>query len=875
MANDTSATVIIDVQLGTADAKAKAIEITNQMVALKAAQDTLKASGQQLSVQYTENAQKLAALGQEQKAYLTIANSTTSSDNAKAAQLKLLTNQYKTLSDEEKTNTVQGQALTAQTAKLKDELNNSGAAIKNFTGNVGNYPKVANGASEATRLLNEELKGSIATFVPFGNELIKLTQFMNSMTGSFTTNTKAEATQTEATVASSAAMKGEAAAAVEATEAVEGMGLAATLATGGVLLIATAIAGLIAFVSQLAPVTNKLEQVWEGMKASFIAAGESIRNGDWANLSENMSKADEEARGLTEDLQKLTAEINAQSVSTARAEEQISVLMLKLRNRRNTPEQEADYFNQIQALGLKNYQNQKYLADQSFDNAVAAAANGKNLDDWSLNQLKGHNAAMNAALMEENGEINKGTAKRIADAQKMQIAAEQYKETVDQKAQNRKDAQDLRQEAAAKALAEKLAEIEKDRQKSLVATAESIMTIRQKELEDINADIAKRKVMYDKFGKDSTNLETERLARIAALHKKFAIEDMAEIQKNLRDVMMAQVKAGNTSFGSGTTDQQAKRLQNLFDIEDVNKQIKDVQERVDKGEKGLTEVLQSYQNKRIDIVRRGNEQETQFDWDNLKTKQEISDQRKKLALDEFNLEQTQAQQEEDLAQKKATLNEQILQSYGNMFGVIADLFQKNSLIHKAAFVFEQSLAIAKIVIQANAARAKILIETEQATAAAGLSGIGAVLIPGFIALGALETAAVTATEIEGIANIVGATIKEFSGHAKGGMITGPGTGKSDSIPARLSNGESVINAKSTQMFRPLLSEMNVAGGGKPFAGGGIAGTYIPTLSNQVNADNAISRSVISGLKGAKIVTFIEDINYGQQRMKTNIEAGNF
>lgn len=51
--------------------------------------------------------------------------------------------------------------------------------------------------------------------------------------------------------------------------------------------------------------------------------------------------------------------------------------------------------------------------------------------------------------------------------------------------------------------------------------------------------------------------------------------------------------------------------------------------------------------------------------------------------------------------------------------------------------------------------------------------------------------------------------------AEGGLVTGPGTGTSDSITARLSNGESVMTARATQQFAPLLSAMNVAGGGAP------------------------------------------------------------
>ena len=58
--------------------------------------------------------------------------------------------------------------------------------------------------------------------------------------------------------------------------------------------------------------------------------------------------------------------------------------------------------------------------------------------------------------------------------------------------------------------------------------------------------------------------------------------------------------------------------------------------------------------------------------------------------------------------------------------------------------------------------------------------------------------------------------------AVGGLVTGAGTGTSDSIPARLSNGESVMTARATSMFSPLLSTFNQLGGGVPIVvnGGG-------------------------------------------------------
>jgi hypothetical protein len=64
------------------------------------------------------------------------------------------------------------------------------------------------------------------------------------------------------------------------------------------------------------------------------------------------------------------------------------------------------------------------------------------------------------------------------------------------------------------------------------------------------------------------------------------------------------------------------------------------------------------------------------------------------------------------------------------------------------------------------------------------------------------------------------------GYASGGYISGPGTGKSDSIPAWLSNGEYVMTAQATKMYAPILEAMNA---GK-FAAGGLAAPKAPRVS---------------------------------------------
>jgi len=63
--------------------------------------------------------------------------------------------------------------------------------------------------------------------------------------------------------------------------------------------------------------------------------------------------------------------------------------------------------------------------------------------------------------------------------------------------------------------------------------------------------------------------------------------------------------------------------------------------------------------------------------------------------------------------------------------------------------------------------------------------------------------------------------KNFKLYATGGLLKGPGTGTSDSIPALLSNGEYVINAKATAKNKPLLDAINYSGVVPKFATGGM------------------------------------------------------
>lgn len=120
-----------------------------------------------------------------------------------------------------------------------------------------------------------------------------------------------------------------------------------------------------------------------------------------------------------------------------------------------------------------------------------------------------------------------------------------------------------------------------------------------------------------------------------------------------------------------------------------------------------------------------------------------------------------------------------------------DSLEMEDSLRKKAFENEKNRKLALARINTAAAVLSILAETPKAD-----FGIAtALLIASALVTGATQIAAINDTTY----------IPTF---AEGGLVTGPGTNTSDSILARLSNGEFVVNAKSTQRFLPVLNTLN-------------------------------------------------------------------
>ena len=169
----------------------------------------------------------------------------------------------------------------------------------------------------------------------------------------------------------------------------------------------------------------------------------------------------------------------------------------------------------------------------------------------------------------------------------------------------------------------------------------------------------------------------------------------------------------------------------------------------------------------------------------------------------FNLRKLKAQNAYNAQKKKLNdyevqMEQAKLGALSQVTGALSGLFDTLGEDNKGFAILSKTLALAEIAINTGTAIAKM-------TAVESGKGI----------IGLVTMATGIATIIANMANAI--KVVKSAKFASGGLVTGPGTGTSDSIPAMLSNGESVMTARTTSMFAPILSSFNQMGGGVPIS----------------------------------------------------------
>ena len=182
-----------------------------------------------------------------------------------------------------------------------------------------------------------------------------------------------------------------------------------------------------------------------------------------------------------------------------------------------------------------------------------------------------------------------------------------------------------------------------------------------------------------------------------------------------------------------------------------------------------------------------------------------------------------AEEEKQLEMEKAA-------AAANALGVISDAAGKETLVGKAA-------AVAQAYINTYLGASQVLADEK---------------LPTF--LKPFAVAAVIASGLKNVQSIL-AVQPDVPKYAAGGLVMGSGSDGSDTVDAKLSPGEAVINARSTRMFGRTLSTINQAGGGVPITplapyksrggddNGGPIKTYV--VSKDMSSQQAFDRATKS------------------------------
>ncbi len=205
-------------------------------------------------------------------------------------------------------------------------------------------------------------------------------------------------------------------------------------------------------------------------------------------------------------------------------------------------------------------------------------------------------------------------------------------------------------------------------------------------------------------------------------------------------------------------------------------------------------------------------------------------------------------------------SQQITQAQFDIEAKLAnDKFEADQLqAKKEAFEKDKELKEKQILVELALGIIKIAV----ANADKGLAGVylGIAEAAGLVAIAGVQISAIESQQF-----------------AKGGVLNGKSHAQGG-IPFTVNGqagfeaegGEALINKRSTAMYRPLLSAINEAGGGRSFAFGGQL--PVPPLppsnsSQQINIDmESFANRIVNGINSKKVVVLESDIRASHNRI---------
>lgn len=787
--------------------------------------------------------------------------------------------------------------LAAKAGKLKDamsdarrEINRQSSDIKNFEGVVDIVKtattawQVYQGAMNAFGIESEEAMKAMQKLqgiMAITNGLKQLgTQLTNNETATYkayhavlrmlgfekTKDVAQTNAQTAATTANTAAMTASTAAA---------RALRIALATLGIGLLVTAIATLVSY-------SDEIAQFFGGMSEEEKRAEEQLeelnktleegRNQVMKNVSELMGykKAVDEFNGSQKEENQLVAELNEKygeslgkhqtlaewkDVLARRGEALAEVMMLEAQAQAVLNKYTESYIRLVsarrvaEAAGIDPAKLEALLKRFETNNPLGAAYRGVILETeyWEgqyENIMKRMDGVRKKYDIGATGIGGGGGRKSSTSSRKTGST----KSDADKEAKARLDA--LRKaEDAEIALIKDLHE--RERKETELKYKRQIEDIKGNSEEEKRLRVALQKQMDDalaqleqKYSDEAVKKEQERIQKMLAIVEKGSRDELNLRLDSLHYELDLEVRAIDES--DATEDEKNKQrnlalqtyLHNRNEIiENYDQQL--AERRAQAVENDFNQRINDAFGNELEILRIQYEQKQQL----LEQAQQKEDE----TIEAFNARKIQLESDylnakKSLEDKEREMEQAKYDFAASIAGGLAGVFQALGDDNTAFAKLSKVLALAEIAINTGKA------------VAAGIASAMSVPFPANLAAIATTIGAVLSGMASAIKTVNSAKF------ATGGYIEGAGTSTSDSIPIRVSNGESVMNANTTAMFGGLLSSLNQLGGGVPI--------QATQTSSSVQGEEMLARAFARGVAMLpNPVVSVEDINRGQRQVE--------
>lgn len=680
-------------------------------------------------------------------------------------------------------------------------------------------------------------------------------------------------------------------------------------------LVVTAIAGafliLYNIFKNFAPVLNPIKDAFAALGAIFetlksgifaLTSGAKSLKEVFSGMGSAMADAASEAYKLAAAQRAVTKEQRLLDVATAKATTQIQELILKSKDRTATEAERIAYIDKAQQI--EETINARKLTQQNkiIANARLALAEGKQISEEDMIQMAKNNSAF-AQSVKLKYNLDQSLIDKLREGEIAKETILQGHNQIIEKSQNREN-QLYEKQQAAKEKADKeaadanLKRIEEQaklvdaaiqknkdeidlyiqnqgiKKKSLQDELAFEETILNKKLDVLKQEYDAKKITESKFQVEQLKLKNgfaklQAEATVANAEKE--LEDYLALSKSKIDgkkfldaeMVANEIDRLNKISEAEATAATAKLVAGTVSTEEYNTAIKaiDAKFAADKEAVEAAKIEADKEKKAIDL-------ENKMAADTLASENNFAFRAAEIERDRAAEVEAAAKTGADVglinekyaAQKKALdkdvasfkLNQEL-----QLLSGLKGLFGEGSKLGKAAALAEIGITTYTKASAAFAQAALFAANPLTAPLAVNANIQGGIII----ATGAMQAAKVAGVKL-----------------AKGEVdINGAGTSTSDSIPAMLSKGESVINARGTAMFKPLLQNINDAG---------LNGTSLSFPMSSFNPfANNVNTTIDYDLLAYKIsqanstlpspVVSVQDINYTQNSVRVIESGANF